>query len=233
MSEKRFSVKLVALTQPSIQIPENDEIRALTPDEFVAYTARVSNPTNQANTLTMPKLVKYLKDHAHWSPFEMCSAVLEVETSRAIAAQILRHRSFSFQEFSQRYQESTSAGYVEYDIRRQDLKNRQNSIDDLPKEWEEEFRQDQKEIWDLASSKYQKWIDRSGAKECARFLLPLNTKTKLYIAGTLRSWIHYVAVRTEDGVQLEHKEIAVACRDLLAKELPSIFEVPAGDSDND
>jgi thymidylate synthase (FAD) len=219
----RFSVKLIAATKPEQLVSTPEGLRTLTAEELVAYTARVSNPGNQANVETAPKLLNYLQDHKHWSPFEMVHVVVEIETSRAIAAQILRHRSFSFQEFSQRYQESSSAGYKSYDIRSQDAKNRQSSHDDMPEDWKQEFHDDQQKIWELASNLYDKWIKRNGAKECARFLLPLNTSTKLYVAGSLRSWIHYLEVRCAPETQLEHREIALAIREVLACRFGTVF----------
>lgn len=175
-------------------------------DELIAKMARVSNPANENNNETAPKLIRYLANHKHWSPFEMASMCVEIHTERDIAAQILRHRSFSFQEFSTRY---SLTGFSElFPLRRQDTKNRQNSIDDLPVEVVHEA--------EIANSKalieswraYQKMIDLGVAKECARRILPLCTPTRMYMSGNVRSWIHYIQVRTDPGTQLEHRQIA-------------------------
>lgn len=204
-------VSLVSLTQPEIFHRENDE--RLTPEELIAYTARVSNPSNQMNNETSPRLLRYLIKHGHWSPFEMVDMTVEVETSRAIAAQILRHWSFSFQEFSQRYAAASGLGFERHRARRQDTKNRQNSIDDLPEETIEWFDQAQQMVEALASKLYQEALDRGIAKEQARFLLPLSTKTKIYMKASVRDWIHYFAARSTffpngKGAQREHSEVA-------------------------
>jgi thymidylate synthase (FAD) len=197
-------------------------IVAITPDaeKTMAYCARVSNPSNQDNP-DYSKLLAYCVKHAHWSIFEQANIVMEITTSRAIAAQILRHRSFSFQEFSQRYASVDSDGYEVCHARRQDTKNRQNSIDDLPDEVKRSFENAQKEIWDLAYSKYKDALANGIAKESARFLLPLNTSTTLYMNGTVRSWIHYIELRTANGTQLEHMHIAEECKKLFCEQLPT------------
>lgn len=192
-------------------------------EQLIAYCARVSNPSNQSNAETAPKLLKYLKDHRHWSPFEMAHAVLEINTSRAISAQILRHRSFSFQEFSQRYQSVTDEGVVVYAARRQDAKNRQNSIDDLPEEVGAEWEQRQLENWKSSFAHYKWAIDSGIAKECARMVLPLGTKTRLYMAGSVRSWIHYIETRIDPSSQKEHRDIALACLCALKPYFPNVF----------
>jgi thymidylate synthase (FAD) len=210
-----YSTKLVSVSQPTI-----DGVK--TAEELVVYCARVSNPNNQANMETAPKLLKYLLTHKHVSPFEMVSVGFEIKTSRAIAAQILRHRSFSFQEFSQRYSKATEV--LVYPARRQDLKNKQNSIDDmdsLDKEW---FELAQHRVSAHAKSVYQEALDRGIAKEQARMILPLGTETTLYMSGTLRSWIHYCDVRCDVSTQLEHREIALSIRELLKKEFPNVGE---------
>jgi len=169
-------------------------------------------------------------DHKHWSPFEMAHAVFEINTSRAIAAQILRHRSFSFQEFSQRYAEPE--GFEMYPGRRQAKTNRQSSIDDLSEEDQDWFLRAQNEITERASAFYEYAIKERGiAKESARFLLPLSVKTKLYMSGTLRSWIHYVELRCQEDVQLEHREIAIIIRDFLSANLPYISEAMGWDNE--
>lgn len=190
-------------------------------EKHIAYCARVSSP-NQENP-EYAKLLKYLIKHKHWSPFEMGSACFEIHTTRAIAAQILRHRSFSFQEFSQRYAKSTE--FELYKARRQDLKNRQNSIDDMSQEDVEWFFKAQEQIQQLSNQLYNEALAKGIAKEQARMLLPLNTKTKMYMHGTIRSWIHYFEVRCAPETQLEHREIALALREELKKHLPIIGEV--------
>lgn len=193
-----------------------------TPDaeKTILYCARVSNPKNQDSEKA--GLLKYCLDHGHYSIFEMANMVIEIQTSRAISAQIIRHRSFSFQEFSQRYAEAT--GFEMYKARRQDNKNRQNSIDDmteLDREWfrgaQMTINRDCKELYDMA-------IERGIAKEQARFLLPMSTSTKLYMNGTLRSWIHYIDTRTEAGTQLEHKDIADSIKEIFCQQFPIIAE---------
>jgi len=196
----------------------------ITPDaeKLIAKIARVSNPQNEDNP-NAEKLLKYLIKHKHWSPFEMASMCVEIKTTRAIAPQILRHRSFSFQEFSQRYAIPTeSFPTVIPDLRRQDTKNRQNSIDDLPSETTE-FMKDRidkhfRESVDL----YNYMLDHDVAKECARAVLPLNTCTRLYMSGTIRSWLHYVDLRGDNGTQREHMNIARSVGEILADEVPSI-----------
>ena len=189
-----------------------------TPDaeNLIAYCARVSNPKNQTNLDTAPKLLKYCIQNAHWSVFEMANMVVEISTSRAIAQQILRHRSFSFQEFSQRYADVNLIGSIEkYGARKQDLKNRQNSTDDLPEGVKEWFGNKTTELADSAFKAYKEALEKGVAKECARFLLPLSTSTRLYMNGTVRSWIHYLQLRCGNGTQLEHKEIADSIKNNL------------------
>lgn len=193
---------------------------SLTPEaeKQILFCARVSSDQDNNST----KLLRYLIDNKHWSPFEMAHAVFEITTSRAIAAQILRHRSFSFQEFSQRY--SSPTGVEIYHPRRQAEKNRQSSIDDLSQEDRSWFIHAQHQVDDLTSYLYRESIKRGIAKESARFLLPLSTKTKLYMSGTLRSWIHYIELRTEEHTQHEHRVIAMIVRDILGHDLPNIAE---------
>lgn len=210
---KTFSVRIISLTKPMIE-------GVHTAEELIAYTARVSNPTNQMNNETAPKLLAYLIKHNHWSPFEMASMTLEIKTSRAIAAQILRHRSFSFQEFSQRYAQALDC--VLYPARRQDNKNRQNSIDDLDQEVKDWFVESQNEVGDFTFRKYQEALNLGIAKEQARMLLPLSTETTLYMSGTIRSWIHYLQIRMEKGTQLEHREIAERAHQILKAHFPSV-----------
>ena len=192
----------------------------ITPDaeKHIAYCARVSSP-NQENP-EFSKLIKYLIKHKHWSPLEMASMCVEITTSRAISPQILRHRSFSFQEFSQRY--SAAQQFEIYDARRQDEKNKQNSIDDLSDEVQEWFHEAQSKVIVTASELYSEALNRGIAKECARSLLPLNTTTKLYMHGTVRSFVHYVQVRADVSTQLEHREIAEEIKKIMIQELPTI-----------
>lgn len=180
-------------------------------DDLVAYMARVSNPNNQNNTETSARLIKYLIKHKHWSPFEMVNMCVEINTTRSIAAQILRHRSFSFQEFSQRYADVT-ARPAPIAVRRQDLKNRQDSIDDIDPYTQQDFQIKAEQVYDMSFKLYQEMLQAGVAKECAREVLPLSTPTKLYMNGTLRSWIHYTDLRCSNGTQLEHKVIADECR---------------------
>lgn len=195
----------------------------ITPDaeQLIAYMARVSNPANQNNTETSAKLIKYLIDHKHWSPFEMVNMCVEIETTRSVAAQILRHRSFSFQEFSQRYAEVTTYPIIP-DLRRQDFKNRQNSVDDLDPELVSSYEHDIIELFNSATELYDRMIADGVAKECARDVLPLATPTKLYMNGTIRSWIHYCQLRCANGTQKEHQIIAREVWKLLQEHLPSV-----------
>lgn len=210
-----MTVKLLSITEPYLK-DHNDN--KLTAEQFIAYTARVSNPSNQLNTETSSKLLNYLIKHKHWSPFEMVHVTIEIKTSRGIAAQILRHRSFSFQEYSQRYAKATS--YIEYPARRQDVKNRQNSIDDLDTNTQHWFKTAQKDIWNFAEATYEMALEKGIAKEQARFLLPLNTETTVCMSGSVRSWLHYIDLRCENGTQLEHRQIAEACKEIFKEHFP-------------
>lgn len=205
-----MEVRLISLTQP-LASAEN-------PESLVAYCARVSSP-NQDNP-EHSKLLRYCLKHGHWSPFEMADMTLEITTSRAISAQILRHRSFSFQEFSQRYAEALD--YEPCGARRQDETNRQNSLDDLDENVREWFMESQVEMWHWAKRRYDKALALGVAKECARMLLPLNTWTRLYMKGSLRSWIHYIQVRTAPETQLEHREIAEKAKAIFCENFPTI-----------
>lgn len=197
------------------------ELISVTPDseKTVMYCARVSSP-NQEND--NPKLLSYCIKHGHWSVFEQASMTVEVQTSRAISAQILRHRSFSFQEFSQRYAEVTS--FEKYEARRQDNKNRQNSIDDLDQSVKDWFLHAQIKIQEQAEILYNHALGLGIAKEQARFLLPMSSSTKLYMTGNLRSWIHYIQLRTEKGTQLEHRVIAEEIKCIFMAQFPIIAE---------
>lgn len=205
----------------NIMSQESVRLVSITPkaEETIAYCARVSNPDNQENP-EYAKLLRHCIKNGHWSIFEQANMVLEITTSRGIAPQILRHRSFSFQEFSQRYAASTSV--MKYEARRQDLKNRQNSVDDFDEATRVWFANAQEEVWRLAYARYQEALDKGIAKECARFLLPLNTQTRLYMNGTIRSWIHYIELRSGHGTQLEHMAIAVAAKKIFCEQMPLI-----------
>ena len=190
--------------------------------DLVAYCARVSNPSNQANTKTTSKLLGYLIKHKHWSPFEMASACIEIETTRDIARQLLRHRSFSFQEFSQRYADirDLDDNFVVREARLQDTKNRQNSIQTEDEELQREWERQQRRVIFFSKQVYKWAIDNGIAKEQARAVLPEgNTVSKLYVNGTIRSWIHYVELRSDNGTQKEHMELATA----IAKAITTIF----------
>jgi len=196
----------------------------LTPDseQLIGKIARVSNPTNENNP-DCEKLLKYLIKHKHWSPFEMASMCVEIHTTRAISPQILRHRSFSFQEFSQRYAIPTDTfATVLPDLRRQDEKNRQNSIDDLPEETQEYYKQRIDDHFRESVNLYESLLHSDVAKECARSVLPLNTVSRLYMSGTIRSWLHYCDLRCANGTQLEHQLIATNIQEILIEELPTI-----------
>ena len=196
-------------------------------DEFVAYVARVSNPSNQTNHQTAPKLMKYLIENKHWSPLEMAHVVMEIETTRDIARQILRHRSFAFQEFSQRYADPTKdLGFVTREARMQDTKNRQNSIETEDDQIKKLWNTYQKNHIHAAESVYKWAIEHGIAKEQARAVLPEGlTVSKLYMAGSLRSWIHYCQLRTTNGTQKEHREVAIDCWYSLIKEFPSLKDL--------
>ena len=198
---------------------------SITPDaeELIAYCARVSNPANQNNTQTASRLLKYLIKHRHWSPFEMANMVVEIKTSRAIAAQILRHRSFSFQEFSQRYAEVESIPSPPY-LRRQDTKNRQNSIDDLDVRTKLYWQNEIDELYHKSQDVYQRMLKQGIAKECAREVLPIGSDTTLYMNGTIRSWLHYIDLRAAPETQLEHRRIAEGCKMLINDNMPDVYE---------
>jgi thymidylate synthase (FAD) len=194
-------------------------------EELITKMARVSAPKNQDNMETAPKLLRYLIKHQHWSPFEMGNMCVEITTTRAIAPQILRHRSFSFQEFSQRYADTSELGSaVVPHLRRQDLKNRQNSIDDLNSDLIASYYRRSSNLFEDASHLYREMVSNGVAKECARSILPLATPTNMFMNGTLRSWIHYIQLRTTNGTQLEHREIAEDCKQIFIKQFPVIGE---------
>ena len=225
-----MKVKLVSYSQPT---EDFSSVGIDNVQELIAYCARVSNPANQLNTETSEKLIKYLIKHAHWSPLEMVSACIEIETTRDIARQILRHRSFSFQEFSQRYADPTAELDEAFTLRQarlQDTKNRQNSIqtDDtmLAIEWERA----QKRVLHSVKQEYSWAIANGIAKEQARAVLPEGlTISRLYMNGTLRSWIHFIELRSANGTQKEHQEVALACADVIAKIFPMAADLVAKD----
>lgn len=218
-------IRIVSITQPLLE-------GVTKPEDMIVYTARVSNPANQMNMETGPKLIEYLLTHKHMSPFEMVDFTVEIGTSRAIAQQILRHWSFSFQEFSQRYAQANS--FVPYEARRQDPKNRQNSVDDMSDEDKEWFRNAQLQIWEQAYSTYEEALRRGIAKEQARFVLPLNTETRLYMKGSVRDWIFYLQLRRENGTQKEHADIAQGIIDhVFIPHLPTISSVLGWTSNNE
>ena len=199
----------------------------VTPDaeKTMGYVARVSNPANQENP-NVAGLLKYCAKHNHWSVFEQAFMTLEITTTRAIAAQILRHRSFTFQEFSQRYADSSMLGGVIPlpELRRQDTKNRQNSIDDLDPFDVQNMELQMQTLFDSSMALYKQMLDRGVAKECARMVLPLCTPTKIYMSGSCRSWIHYIDLRSANGTQKEHMDIANACKDIFIEQFPTVSE---------
>ena len=199
---------------------------SVTPDaeKHIAYVARVSNPKNQNNE-NFAGLLKYCIKHGHWSIFEQSFMTLEIETTRGIAAQILRHRSFTYQEFSQRYADSNLLGEVELpELRRQDTKNRQNSIDDLDPEVIEKLNKQMNTLFSSSLSLYNQMLEKGVAKECARFVLPLVTPTRIYMSGSARSWIHYINLRSGHGTQKEHMDIANECKSIFVEQFPSVAE---------
>ena len=207
----------------------NSQIKlvSVTPDaeQHMAYVARVSNPKNQDND-KFAGLLKYCIQHGHWSVFEQAFMTVEINTTRAIAAQILRHRSFTFQEFSQRYASSSllSESIPLPELRRQDTKNRQNSIDDLDPFVNQSMQIQMQTLFDSSIALYQQMIDRGVAKECARNVLPLCTPTKLYMTGSCRSWIHYISLRSANGTQKEHRQVAESCREVFIEQFPTVSE---------
>ena len=205
---------------------EKVKVVSVTPDaeKTMAYIARVSNPANQEND-NFSGLLKYCIQHEHWSVFEQSSMTLEIETTRAIAAQILRHRSFTFQEFSQRYAKSNELGKIELpELRRQDKKNRQNSIDDLDPFVQQKLESQMITLFSSCQSLYNQMIEEGVAKECARMVLPLCTPTRIYMTGSVRSWIHYIELRSANGTQKEHMDIANECKSLFIETFPTIAE---------
>jgi len=223
-----MNVRLVSYSQPTEQFRSHGIADA---QELIAYCARVSNPSNQLNTESSEKLIRYLVRHQHWSPLEMVSACCEITTTRDIARQILRHRSFSFQEFSQRYADPTQdLSFVCREARLQDTKNRQNSIATDDSELQSWWDAKQKFIIEHSRLVYQEAIERGIAKEQARAVLPEGlTESRLYMNGTLRSWIHFIELRSGNGTQQEHMEVARACAEVIAKIFPMATDLVAND----
>ena len=213
-------VKLISCTQGAGELEGHD------PQEVISYVARVSNPHNQQNFRTATGLLKYCIKHAHWSIFETAFMTLEINTNRGIAAQILRHRSFTFQEFSQRYADTKllDQNIPLPDLRRQDTKNRQNSIADLPPGMVKDYQDHIQKHFADSMSLYNRLLDNGVAKESARFVLPLATPTRLYMTGSCRSWIHYINLRTANGTQKEHMEIAEQCKGVFGRVFPDVSE---------
>jgi len=213
------NVKLISCTQGM------GELEGKGPQDVISYVARVSNPQNQENFETAGGLLRYCIKHEHWSIFETVSMTLEINTTRGIAAQILRHRSFTYQEFSQRYADSNLLGKIPLPaLRSQDTKNRQNSVDNV-----DEFTQQKHEIaiqqhFDSALNLYNEMLDDGIAKECARFVLPLATPTRLYMTGSCRSWVHYINLRSGNGTQAEHAAIALQCKEVFQQVFPDVAD---------
>jgi thymidylate synthase (FAD) len=202
-----------------------------TPDaeQMIVYMARVSAPKNQDNMDTAPRLLRYLIKNRHWSPFEMANMCVEIETTRAISPQILRHRSFSFQEFSQRYADTGELGSaIIPHLRRQDNKNRQNSVDDLSPDIIASYYRRVSQLYEDAEHLYREMLSNGIAKECARSILPLSTQTRLYMNGTLRSWLTYIALREKHGTQMEHMLIAKQAKKIFSEQFPIITEALGG-----
>ena len=206
----------------------NVQLVTVTPDaeKTMGYVARVSNPANQENP-NVAGLLKYCAKHQHWSVFEQAFMTLEISTTRAIAQQILRHRSFTYQEFSQRYADSTLLGFDKIPLpalRRQDTKNRQNSIDDLDPFEVQNLELQMQTLFDSSLALYEQMLKRGVAKECARNVLPLCVPTKMYMSGSVRSWIHYINLRSANGTQKEHMDVANACKDIFIEQFPIVSE---------
>lgn len=212
-----MNVRLISLTKSFVDEKE------LTPEELIVYIARVSNPSNQLNTETAPRLISYLINHKHWSPFEMCDMTVEIITSRGIAQQILRHRSFSFQEFSQRYSEVTEFEPVH--LRKAGARNRQSSLESFdPMIGDHQASELVQDHINKSEELYRQLLGLGVAKECARFILPITTQTRLYMKGSVRSWIHYLQLRTLEDTQLEHREVAFAVQEIFKSNFPIISE---------
>ena len=215
-----MNVKLIAITQGAGELVNQNA------QEVISYIARVSNPNNQLNFDTAAGLLKYCIKHEHWSIFEQAYMTLEINTTRGIAAQILRHRSFTFQEFSQRYADTNLLSDIPKtpDLRRQDTKNRQNSIDDFGDYVKLGMQMDIAKYFEQGQKLYNSLLDKGVAKECARFVLPLATPTRIYMTGSCRSWVHYIKLRSGHGTQKEHMEIAEECKVIFAEQFPNVAQ---------
>lgn len=212
-------VKLIAITQGAGDLIEQNA------QEVISFIARVSNPNNQLNFDTAAGLLRYCIKHEHWSIFEHAFMTLEINTTRGIAAQILRHRSFTFQEFSQRYADSSLLGDIPVpELRRQDTKNRQNSIDDVDPYILQKYEMLNQDYFKRGMDLYKQMLNDGIAKECARFILPLATPTRIYMTGSCRSWIHYIKLRSANGTQQEHMNIAKECQCVFAGQFPNVAE---------
>lgn len=209
------AAKLISLSQPAIPGIE-------TAEDLVAYVARVSNPSNQVGGKSPAGLLKYCIKNKHWSVFETATMTVELETTRAVAAQVLRHRSFTFQEFSQRYANVIETDPEPQRARRQDDKNRQASHDDLPADVVEWWRREQDKLYEASSELYVRALEKGIARECARFVLPLATQTKMYMTGNVRDWIHYIELRTGNGTQREHADLAEQVKEIFVETFPVI-----------
>lgn len=218
------NVKLISCTQGM------GSLEGKGPQEIISYVARVSNPHNQSNFHTASGLLRYCIKHQHWSIFETASMTLEINTTRGIAAQILRHRSFTFQEFSQRYADAKllSDSIDVPELRRQDTKNRQNSTNDLPPGLREDYQQKIEKHFTDSMSLYNNLLDNGVAKECARFVLPLACPSRLYMTGSARSWMHYIDLRSANGTQEEHRRIAIECGEVFEQVFPDIADAMRG-----
>jgi thymidylate synthase (FAD) len=215
-----MTVSLIAITQGAGDLVNNNA------QEVISYIARVSNPNNQLNFDTATGLLRYCIKNEHWSPFEQAYMTLEINTTRGIAAQILRHRSFTFQEFSQRYADTNllSSDISIPELRRQDTKNRQNSIDDIDEEKTFVMNKMISDLFRDAQDVYNFLLEQGVAKECARFVLPLATPTRIYMTGSCRSWVHYIKLRSANGTQKEHMEIAESCKRVFKTQFPAVAE---------
>lgn len=215
-----MNVKLIAITQGAGELVNQNA------QEVISYIARVSNPNNQLNFDTAAGLLKYCIKHEHWSIFEQAYMTLEINTTRGIAAQILRHRSFTFQEFSQRYADTNLLSDIPKtpDLRRQDTKNRQNSIDDFGDYVKLGMQMDIAKYFEQGQKLYNSLLDKGVAKECARFVLPLATPTRIYMTGSCRSWVHYIKLRSGHGTQKEHMEIAEECKVIFSEQFPNVAQ---------
>ena len=213
-------IKLIAITQGAGELVDKNA------QDVISYIARVSNPNNQLNFDTTAGLLRYCIKHEHWSIFEQAYMTLEINTTRGIAAQILRHRSFTFQEFSQRYADTNliAEDIPLPELRRQDTKNRQNSTDDLPADLKIELYSRIQDHFNAAQDLYKELLEAEVAKECARFVLPLAVPTRIYMTGSCRSWIHYINLRSAHGTQKEHMVIAEECKRVFAEQFPAVSE---------